>query len=99
MKAELFNLRCWVNNSDQLFLKTNLGRLLEESEFTVLSFIDHHFNPQGYTCLWLLSESHLAVHTYPEHSKSYVELTSCIEFKKDNFHRALTELFEVSELD
>ena len=38
---------------------------------------EHPFNPQGYTALWLLSESHFAVHTFPEFGKSYIELSSC----------------------
>jgi S-adenosylmethionine/arginine decarboxylase-like enzyme len=91
-------MRCRINNSDAPFLKEKLGQLLAESEFTILSFVDHNFTPQGYTSLWLLSESHLALHTYPEHSKSYVELTSCIESKKEVFEELLQNLFEVSDL-
>ena len=43
--------------------------------------MDHHFSPQGYTALWLLTESHFAVHTFPEFGRSYIELSSCnLEF-------------------
>lgn len=38
---------------------------------------EHHFSPQGYTALWLLSESHFAVHTFPEFGRTYIELSSC----------------------
>ncbi len=49
--------------------------------FNILCFTDHHFTPQGYTALWLLTESHFAVHTFPEFGKSYIELSSCnLEF-------------------
>jgi S-adenosylmethionine decarboxylase len=65
--------------------------LLEQCDFEILGFIDHHFQPQGYTCLWLLGESHLAVHTYPEHAKSYIELTSCVEPKNQLFVSLLEE--------
>lgn len=44
----------------------------------MLRVIEHHFEPQGYTALWLLGESHLAVHTFPEHGISYLELSSCM---------------------
>lgn len=50
---------------------------LKRSGFSVLSVVDHHFQPQGYTALWLLSESHFAVHTFPEYGKTYIELSSC----------------------
>lgn len=37
------------------------------------------FDPFGYTAMFLLSESHLAIHTFPERGKTYIELTSCVE--------------------
>lgn len=95
MKAELFNFKCWVNNSDSDFLRETLDHLLSTSHFTKLGFIDHHFEPCGYTCIWLLAESHLAVHTYPEHEKSYVELTSCVEEKLEAFRTGLGEVFTI----
>lgn len=39
--------------------------------------MEHHFEPQGYTAVWLLAESHCALHTFPEENKAYVELSSC----------------------
>lgn len=95
MKAELFNFKCWINTSDSVVLKSKLEDFLRKSEFTILGFIDHQFSPQGYTCVWLLSESHLAVHTYPEHDKSYVELTSCVEQKMDEFKACIESDFTI----
>ena len=55
--------------------------ILRRSGFNVLNVLEHHFQPQGYTALWLLSESHFAVHTFPEFGRSYIELSSCnLEF-------------------
>lgn len=45
------------------------------------------FDPFGYTCLILLSESHLAIHTFPERGKAYIELTSCVH---DPFYRFIS---------
>ena len=95
MKAELFNFKCWINTSDSKELKSKLEVFLDKSEFTILGFMDHQFSPQGYTCVWLLAESHLAVHTYPEHNKSYIELTSCVEQKLDVFKACIDETFTV----
>ena len=77
MKAEIFNDRFWVGEADTNKVKNKLNTLLEISKFNVLNFTEHSFTPQGYTALWLLSESHLAVHTFPEEQKSYIELSSC----------------------
>lgn len=96
MKAELFNYTCWVGETDSAVLRQRLEELLNRSAFEVLGFMDHHFTPQGYTCIWLLGESHLAVHTYPEESKSYIELTSCVKEKNELFQKLLCEAFVMS---
>ena len=43
----------------------------------MLDVLEHHFEPQGYTALYLLAESHFAVHTFPEFGRTYYELSSC----------------------
>ena len=58
-------------------LKIDVEELIIGSGFTVLKFIDHAFDPQGYTALWLLAESHCALHTFPEEQKAYLEISSC----------------------
>ena len=58
-------------------LKTDVEGLIIGSGFTVLKFIDHAFDSQGYTALWLLAESHCALHTFPEEQKAYLEISSC----------------------
>ena len=58
-------------------LKKDVEGLIIGSGFTVLKFIDHAFDPQGYTALWLLAESHCALHTFPEEQKAYLEISSC----------------------
>lgn len=96
MKAELFNYHCWIDQSDAKALNAAMHKLLVQAEFEILGQIDHHFEPQGYTSLWLLGESHLAIHTYPEHNTCYVELTSCALNKNQIFIDGLGEIFVVS---
>lgn len=68
----------WVPIHDPAVLTDLFTRILKEAGFNTLKFIEHHFTPQGWTAMWLLSESHFAIHTFPEHGKSYIELSSCI---------------------
>ena len=35
------------------------------------------FHPQGVTILFLLTESHASIHTYPEHQACFVDLFTC----------------------
>lgn len=77
MQAKIWNHRQWVNETDPDTLRAFYDKTLREAGFKVLACSDHHFEPQGYTALWLLSESHFAVHTFPECGRSYIELSSC----------------------
>ena len=91
MKAAIYNYTAWIEVCEPARIAQAMDLLLDESGFHVLQFTDHHFDPQGYTAIWLLSESHLAVHTFPEEGKSYVELSSCNFEKNETFERLLIE--------
>lgn len=75
----MFNYNSWIEETNPFELRKKYDNQLKESGFGVLSFVEYSFEPQGYTALWLLSESHFAIHTFPEEGKSYIELSSCIE--------------------
>ena len=94
MKAQMFNYQSWVEETNPFELRKKYDTQLKESGFGVLSFVEYNFEPEGYTALWLLSESHFAIHTFPEEEKSYIELSSCIENQYHNFMRLEKESIE-----
>ena len=94
MKAQMFNYQNWVEETNPFELRNKYDSQLKESGVGVLSFVDYNFEPQGYTALWLLSESHFAIHTFPEEGKSYIELSSCIEKQYLRFMDLEGELVE-----
>ena len=83
MKAQMFNDQRWIEDKALAHNPANIRKMfdlrLNLSGFTVLAFTEHFFDPHGYTALWLLGESHLAIHTFPEEDKIYVEMSSCVE--------------------
>jgi len=85
MSWEITNNSGWLKTIDYNVLKTTFGELLDQSRFEVIGFMDHHFYPQGYTAVWLLGESHLAIHTFDEDNKTYWELSSCNVNKQKDF--------------
>lgn len=85
--AKIYNHSFWVSETSPEQLKTQFQQILEQSGFTIIQFSEHHFEHQGYTCFWLLAESHLAIHTFPESNTSYVELSSCNEEKLVHFKK------------
>jgi len=85
MKAQMFNFSTWVEETNPENLKIVYLKILKDAGFGILQIVDHYFEPQGYTLLALLSESHFAIHTFPEHNLSYLELSSCIKNQFDTF--------------
>jgi len=93
MDAKIYNLHGWIEETDPSTLHDKFLLALVDSGFRVLNEVQHHFSPYGYTALFLLGESHLAIHTFPEHCKSYVELSSCVKKQYENFKTWCEPLF------
>ena len=89
MKARIWNFKRWVPCMDDREIRGHYEKMLKESGFRILKVTEHLFYPYGYTCLFLIAESHLAIHTFPECGKMYVELSSCNKTKYRIFRRIL----------
>ncbi|HEY7944042.1 MAG: adenosylmethionine decarboxylase [Burkholderiales bacterium] len=62
-------------------------RLAEASGMTVVGNSFHQFEPQGVTGTVLLAESHLAIHTWPEHGFVTIDVYVC-NYTTDNTAKA-----------
>lgn len=63
--------------NDANFLKNTIMEGLKKDDFKILKDVDYKFSPKGYTLTVLLAESHVCIHTYPEHDSIYFGLYSC----------------------
>jgi S-adenosylmethionine decarboxylase len=63
--------------NDERYLRAALKEAAERAGGTVLDVTSHKFTPQGVTALALLSESHISIHTWPEHGYSAVDVFTC----------------------
>lgn len=95
MKAKIYNYKCWISETNTKTLKCTLKKTLNKSRFVVLDYSEHFFTPFGFSANWLISESHLAVHTWPEEGKSYVELSSCNKLKQKVFVDMMKDTFNI----
>jgi S-adenosylmethionine decarboxylase proenzyme len=68
-----------LNNKDQL--KNLLKTICSVFDYKILGDLDHIFNPQGCTLLFLLSESHMSIHTFPEKNYLAFDLYTCRQYK------------------
>ncbi len=78
--------------NDHELLKSKCSELLEEFQMKTLGVNDHVFQPQGYTLLFLLSESHLSLHSWPEYNTLKMDLFTCSSKKLDNV-QSIKEIF------
>lgn len=54
-----------------------LYQAAQVAKLTVVGSMDHRFEPFGYSAVLILEESHLSIHTWPEHNYASVDLYSC----------------------
>ena len=81
------------------FIKKLCDKLLENTGVNVLNEIHHEFKPQGYTALYLLSESHMSIHTWPENGKIRLDLFSCeVNNKFDDALITLKDVFKDAQI-
>lgn len=58
-------------------LRPILDRAVSKSGLHVISSIFHQFNPFGVSAAYVLSESHLSVHTWPEYGYVALDIFTC----------------------
>ena len=92
LEAEMFHYDQWITNVDPEDIKIEIEQLLNYCEFTIVNFTEHFFPVKGYTAVWLLAESHLAVHTFPDKYKTYLQISSCNNDKLQLLKQKLTSL-------
>ena len=63
--------------NDISFLKSVLLAAADEAGATVLGNSFHRFNPHGVSGVVIISESHLCIHTWPEHGYAAVDIFTC----------------------
>lgn len=93
VEAVVYNLQEWIPVTDPVVLKAEFSALLDHSGYHVLNFMEHHFPNGGYTCIWLLAESHLAIHTFIAEGKTYIELSGCNKAMNIKFRTAFNDKY------
>jgi S-adenosylmethionine decarboxylase len=76
--AELYGIS--FQNLDNLHLIEELMRAsCNEASMTFISIQSKKFEPQGVSCIIFLEESHISIHTWPEHKFACVDVFTCGE--------------------
>ena len=78
---------------DQAALKGALDAAVAAGPFTGLGTLVVPFSPQGVTACAVVGESHIALHTWPEEGRLFVDIASCST--QESVHRALEAIRKV----
>ena len=81
MKHILFTLK-ECNQSlldDETFVRDVVYQASLKCKSTLLALNSHKFDPQGVTCIAMLAESHISIHTWPEKGMAVCDIFTCGE--------------------
>lgn len=76
-----------------------LAETVAESELSCVLIRHHQFQPCGYTAAALLTESHITLHTWPEHRSVQIDIFTCGSHEKARkAYQILKRLFKPGRL-
>lgn len=86
--------------SDKSFAFKILDEVVRRLGMTFVGKVYHEFEPEGLSVIYLIKESHIAIHTWPEYSLIDVEIATC----KDDANveeglRILAEAYKASKVE
>jgi len=95
--CELYNVRNVPLMNSMSGIREVLDWLCNNYSFSVLGKLEHQFEPQGCSLLYLLSESHISVHTFPEKNYIAMDIYTCREYPDNSvyeeIHTYLVDVF------
>jgi S-adenosylmethionine decarboxylase len=65
---------------------------------TVLNKYTRKFSPQGVTTVIVIAESHLSIHTFPEHNYAAIDVFTCGKVDPSNLISYFKEVFQTREV-
>jgi S-adenosylmethionine decarboxylase proenzyme len=80
-------------------LESSVEELISRLGLKVVKKDKHDFSPKGTTAFFILSSSHLAVHTWPENNYIHLDLITCQNLpSSEELEKLLSEIFKTKKL-
>jgi S-adenosylmethionine decarboxylase len=94
---ELFGL-----DSDILIKFEDIEHLIkkfsEKTKLKIVKGVHHNFSPFGATLVYVLSNSHLAIHTWPENNYLHMDLVTCASIPNPHkLKQIIKDIFSLEE--
>jgi S-adenosylmethionine decarboxylase len=68
---------CKVDLDDLDGIKRDMAAAIEAVGASIIGQAESRFSPHGVSIVFLLSESHASIHTYPEHNACFLDIFTC----------------------
>ena len=79
-------------------IRSLLVEAAQLAKATIVTEVFHEFNPHGISGVVVIAESHIAIHTWPEHACAAVDIFSCgTKMQPDLIEVFLKEAFQAKE--
>jgi spermidine synthase len=62
---------------DSSFFENLVNKIADKANVTILKILKYKFEPQGFTLVALLAESHMSIHTFPEYNIISFDFFTC----------------------
>uniref|UniRef100_A0A6C0KLF7 Adenosylmethionine decarboxylase n=1 Tax=viral metagenome TaxID=1070528 RepID=A0A6C0KLF7_9ZZZZ len=85
-----------LSNIDEI--KRLMDSVCNAHQYTILQKIEHTFDPQGFSVIYLLSESHMSIHTFPERDYLAFDLYTCRTYANNDEYNQIYNTM-VTEFD
>lgn len=97
--AELQGVDAKLLNDQQKLLQISL-KVAADLNLTVVNSFIHRFEPHGISLVLVISQSHLAIHTWPEYRYMHLDMMTCSEGTTlKNLQRILHQHFSPTTIE
>lgn len=101
MICDIKNIRNTNLLNDINKIKTLLDTICETHNFTVIQRMSKEFEPMGLSIIYLLTESHISIHTFPERNYLALDIYTCRSYETndvyESIYKYLIQEFEAEE--
>jgi S-adenosylmethionine decarboxylase len=84
-----------IKNTDLLNsvegIKEMFDYICHKYDYHILHKVQHLFDPQGITLIYMLSESHISIHTFPEKNYAAMDIYTCREYPNNDVYLDIQE--------
>ena len=91
--ADFYNCKADLNDNDMLH--DLMYDAVNKAGCTAVGSVSHCYNPRGYSAVIIIQESHLSVHTWPEHKMISIDTYVCGEESKIMVNKIISHFKEV----